>query len=1259
MSKNQLNNRLDKLFGDIKEEEKKTLQANEPKKQKKKKHPEKKRNAANEALSMTIPVNVQESVVDAKSTMSLPVRFDDDAWMTLAFYDDEEERQWHEEEKLLAQQVVDQLSLALENARLFQETERRNAELRVLNDIIFAASQSLELEETLRDVLAQTLAFLNMQGGLISMVNPQDNMLNLSVWQDLPKPIVKALEENGLENTLCHATYKNKQALAIKNLRTDTSPVDVNFLLENGLFGYVGIPLSARDKTVGTLCIFDNEPLEISDRNLALLSSVGRQVGFAIENARLFSEAQQRTEELGLLNKVVTEVSSAGNLQKSLETIAEEIYRITNAMHVGVALLDEEKENLVLSADYPGNNDDIGMRLPLENNETSHEVLDKQSPLVLPDIENNPKMAGIKDIMMQRGTRSLAIFPVLSGKDSIGTVGVDFSEPFAELSDDQINLIQTLLLQAGTAIETARLFQKAEESASELRALFAAMDDVIFVVDRDTRYLRIAPTNPTGLYLDAEQLINRRMDKILPENLHQLFRDAIAEALATNETVNIEYPLDIDGQERWFYASLSKLDENQVYWLARDITERKEAERVLQRQNEYMTAAAEVGRLVTSTLDMDILFRRAVNLLCEHFGYYHASIFINEEAGLNTVVRESTGEAGREMKERQHALEVGSKSVVGTATGTGDPFIINDVRDNPNHRPNPLLPDTRAEAAIPLKIGRRIIGALDLQATEVGAFTEEDVAVLQILADQFATAIDNARSYKLAQDAFTEMRELDKLKSQFLANMSHELRTPLNSIIGFSRVILKGIDGPVTDLQQQDLTAIYNSGQHLLGLINDILDLSKIEAGKMELAFAEVDIEKLIKSVMSTVIGLIKDKPVRLVENIEEGLPIVRADAMRVRQVLINLFSNASKFTDEGTITVSAERQGNYVRIGIKDSGPGISPEDQEKLFKAFSQVDASATRATGGTGLGLSICRELVNMHKGIIDVESEVGKGSTFFFTLPLFYPEDDIELEETEPSEQESDAPVILCIDDDEQVIQLYERYLSTQGYQVIALTEPKKALERVKEIKPHAVTLDIMMPGYDGWQVLQDLKSDEETQNTPIIICSIIEDTEKGYSLGATDYLLKPIIEEDLLTALDRIDMGGMIREVLVIDDDKDDLSLLEKFLSQSSKYEPVLARGGVEGWQKLQSAPPHAVILDLFMPDMDGFQILEKMQEKETLQDVPVIVVSGSDLTSTQQEKLSALNHHLIQKGSLDSDGLLAVLERTLRQINLNRSRGNI
>ena len=308
------------------------------------------------------------------------------------------------------------------------------------------------------------------------------------------------------------------------------------------------------------------------------------------------------------------------------------------------------------------------------------------------------------------------------------------------------------------------------------------------------------------------------------------------------------------------------------------------------RRADEMQTAAEIARDTTGTLALDVLLGRAVELIRERFDYYHVTIFLLDEMEDYAIIHAATGIAGKEMKRQQHKLAVGSNSVIGYVTQVGEPLVVNDVSQFPIHKPNPLLPDTQAELGIPLKIGDRITGALDVQSTKINAFTGDDVSVLQILADQLAIAVENARAYELSIQAVEEMRKADQLKSQFLANMSHELRTPLNSIIGFSRVIMKGIDGPITDVQEQDLKAIYNSGQHLLNLINDILDLSKIEAGKMELSFEDnVNIADVITSVLSTTAGLMKDKPIELIRECDPDLPRVRADPMKVRQILLNL----------------------------------------------------------------------------------------------------------------------------------------------------------------------------------------------------------------------------------------------------------------------------------------------------------------------------------------------------------------------------------
>ena len=674
--------------------------------------------------------------------------------------------------------------------------------------------------------------------------------------------------------------------------------------------------------------------------------------------------------------------------------------------------------------------------------------------------------------------------------------------------------------------------------------------------------------------------------------------------------------------------------------------ERLQAREALQRRNTYLAASSEIGRLVTSTLDLNTIFTRTVSLISDRFGFYFAAIYIIDDTGFHATLREAKGEAGEKMKSQKYTISVGSQNMVGRVADRGESKIANNVLAEPLYQPNPLLLDTQSEAAIPLHVGERTVGVIDIQSKDLNAFSQDDLSVLQSLADQIAIAIDNAASYERSQELIKELQEVDQLKSQFLANMSHELRTPLNSIIGFSRVILKGIDGPVTDMQHQDLTAIYNSGQHLLGLINDILDLARIEAGKMELNFEEVKLSEMVNSVLSTAKGLVKEKPIQLVSKIPADMPTVRGDTMRVRQVLINLLSNASKFTDEGTITVEAlvHRGPNgkpEALINVIDTGPGISQEGQEKLFKAFSQVDGSATRKSGGSGLGLSICANLVQLHGGRISVHSAEGKGSTFWFTLPLFN-----QPEEVIPE----DKKVILAIDDDPQVISLYERYLNPQGYHVVALTDPSKAKEKILEIRPYAVTLDIMMPNIDGWTVLTTLKSDPETRHYPVVICSIMEQSDKGFNLGASDYLVKPILEEDIVNAISKLNRDGNIREIMVIDDDPNDLRLMEKILKEHGQYKPIIMEGGRKGWEAMNTLPPDAIILDIFMPEMDGFTILEKMHENPILREIPVLVVSGGGLTNEQHEQLAEYGKRLITKGSLKENELIASIESALKQI---------
>jgi signal transduction histidine kinase/CheY-like chemotaxis protein len=738
-------------------------------------------------------------------------------------------------------------------------------------------------------------------------------------------------------------------------------------------------------------------------------------------------------------------------------------------------------------------------------------------------------------------------------------------------------LLKSLGQQIGVAVENATLFQQTQEALAETRrqtanlavlnemgraltssfSVEAVVENVLKytseLIDTASFYIALydsennivsfplvleagerltVPSRPLRNSL-TDHIIRTRQTLMINENIDQRMKDLGIDNVVVGAPTQsyLGIPMTIGDQVIGMLAVEDLLpyqhtdrDRDLLTAVARQAAISFQNVRLLEetlRRADQLQTAAEIARESTATLALDTLLDRAVNLIQEGFHYYHVSTFLIDDRREKAIVRAATGEAGAEMRRTGHFLAVGSKSIIGYVTHSGQSLVVNDVSQDQIHRAHPLLPETRAEIGIPLKIGEKVIGALDVQANTLNAFSAEDTSVLQILADQLAIAVENTRSYELSQSAVDEMRKADQLKSQFLANMSHELRTPLNSIIGFSRVILKGIDGPVTELQQQDLTAIYNSGQHLLNLINDILDLSKIEAGKMELNFEEnVNIGELANSVMSTVTGLVKDKPIRLSRDISTDLPTFRADPLKIRQVLLNLLSNAAKFTEQGSITLHASIQTGpaghtEVIVSVIDTGPGISPEDRKKLFQPFSQVDASATRKTGGSGLGLSISRHLVEMHGGKIGVESEVGQGSTFYFTLPITL-KGKPKTGDLKPLP--ANQPLVLAIDNERPILQLYERYLRNNGLQIYGLTDPSKSVEVARKLKPFAITLDVMMPGYDGWQVLEDLKNNSETKDIPVLICSILEDQGKATSLGAVGYLTKPILEDDLIKAL---------------------------------------------------------------------------------------------------------------------------------------------
>ncbi len=543
-------------------------------------------------------------------------------------------------------------------------------------------------------------------------------------------------------------------------------------------------------------------------------------------------------------------------------------------------------------------------------------------------------------------------------------------------------------------------------------------------------------------------------------------------------------------------------------------------------------------------------------------------------------------------------------------------------------------------ALLPMFAGDEAMGALAFLSRTRDAFGQEHLDLLAGAGRQTAVALRNARSFEAAQAARAEAEAANRMKSSFLAKMSHELRTPLNAIINFAYLLNAGSEGGINPDQAAMIGRIEDAGRHLLGLINDILDLAKIEAGRMELSFEELELNALAGEVMHTASALVKDKPVELRFLPAPAETWVKADRTRIRQVLLNLVSNAAKFTERGRITVGiADRGDGFAAVSVGDTGIGIAPEYLSSIFLEFVQADDSDARKAGGTGLGLPISRHFVEMHGGAIVAESRKGEGSTFTFTLPLLLRAatrlesadrvPDAVRDAASAAGREGRTARVLLIDDDPDARLFLSRGLAHGDYEVSTLRDPGSSIRVACETRPDVIVLDIMMPGTDGWGILHALKADPATKDIPVIICSALRERGNALFLEATDCIRKPLDPEELRAMASRYAPEG--GSVLAIDDDPDSLEIVRRILSAS----PVSVRcacDGTQGLRMLREERPDVLILDLMLPGMDGFEILSRLRADPSTAGLPVVVVTAKELGPAEREFLESQATALLLKG---------------------------
>jgi signal transduction histidine kinase/CheY-like chemotaxis protein len=699
-----------------------------------------------------------------------------------------------------------------------------------------------------------------------------------------------------------------------------------------------------------------------------------------------------------------------------------------------------------------------------------------------------------------------------------------------------------------------------------------------------------------------------------------------------------------------FNRTAARLEESH-----RDL-ERKVAMRTeeLSRSVAELQALGDVGQAVNSTLDLQTVLATIVTHAVRLSRADAGTIYVYDPAAEVFVPQANYGLSDELVAAlRDSRIRLGD-TVVGRCAAERHPVQIADLDREQQYRLYDLVRGGgfRALIGIPLLRESRVLGALVIRRRDAGEFPESIVRLLETFAAQSVLAIQNARLFQEIQEKSRELEAASRHKSQFLANMSHELRTPMNAIIGVSEMMLEDARDLGHADQVEPLERILRAARHLLALINEILDLSKIEAGKMELELESFRVAPLVREVAATVEPTAAKNGNRVEVVCADELGSMRADQIRIRQALLNLASNAVKFTDRGVVTISAAREGGdggeWIVFRVADTGIGMSPEQMGRLFQDFTQADSSTTRKYGGTGLGLAISRRFCRMMGGDITVESEPGRGSTFTIRIPAVVDEaapgagtgaanPPVGAQTTSRAPRRA-LPQVLVVDDDPTVRELMERHLTKEGFEVLTAAGGVDGLAQARRAHPAAITLDVMMPDIDGWTVLAAVKGDPMLADIPVVLVTIVDDRQRGYALGATDYLVKPVDRRRLVESL-RALCDVAVGRILLVEDDEATRTTIRQMLEREG-WEVAEAENGRVALERLAGGLPDAIVLDLLMPEMDGFEFVAELRSRAEWRKLPVLVVTAMELSEDDHRRLNGEVERVIRKSGQPRDELL-------------------
>jgi signal transduction histidine kinase/CheY-like chemotaxis protein/HAMP domain-containing protein len=674
------------------------------------------------------------------------------------------------------------------------------------------------------------------------------------------------------------------------------------------------------------------------------------------------------------------------------------------------------------------------------------------------------------------------------------------------------------------------------------------------------------------------------------------------------------------GQLQESYSGLERKVEERTYEL-------ETRSRELAQSVGELRALGEVTQAVNSTLELATVLSTIVAKAVELSGTEAGSIYVVDPATQLLHLRASHGMSEELIAELNRQGVDLSEKTIAEAAAQKAPVQTPDLKEA---APSPVLDillraGFRAALIVPLLGPEGLIGMLVVRRKAPGAFPQHTLDLLQTFAAQSVLAIQNANLFTEVEEKSRQLEMASQHKSQFVASMSHELRTPLNAIIGLTEMMVSNAQRFGTEKAAEPLRRVHRAGTHLLGLINQVLDLSKIEAGKLELSPETVNLAPLLEDVIGTARQLAEQNKNRLLLEAPENLGQLTVDPMRLRQILLNLLSNACKFTKQGEVKLRVKKVvdgRNWIEIAVADTGIGMTPEQQAKLFEEFTQADSSTARQYGGTGLGLAITRKLARMMGGDVTVTSEPGKGSVFTVRLPAGADAQARTSTGASDAHRSPTAGCVLVIDDDATARELIADHLKAEGFSVATAAGGVEGLKLAKDLRPTAITLDVMMPDLDGWSVLAALRKDPELAEIPVIMITIVDEQRRGVALGAAGYLTKPIDRERLHRLVSQFRAEVPPTRVLVVEDDAVQRERMRGWL-EGPQWIVREAENGREALKRIQENKPDVILLDLMMPEIDGFAVVAALQKEAHWQDIPVIVITARDLDAKDRERLNS------------------------------------